>query len=534
MTSKLITDPPAAAAANLHAEAGRRRTFAIISHPDAGKTTLSEKLLLYAGAVVEAGTVKARSNRRSVVSDWMEMERDRGISVSSTALRFEFDEIVFNLLDTPGHRDFSEDTLRVLSAADSAVILLDAAKGIEEQTLKLFEVARERRIPLITFVNKYDRPGLEPLELIDEIETQLGLRPTPVTWPVGPAGEFRGVVDRRDGSFHRFERTIGGATMGAEESLGAARAAVEEGAGWEVAEEEIGLLGAIGADLDLDSYLGGQSTPVFFGSALSNFGIRLLLRAMIEFAPPPGPRLARTGTQRPIEAPFSGLVFKVQANLDPNHRDRLAFVRVCSGRFERGMKAINGRTGKPLTMSYSHELFGQQRETLDQAFPGDIIGLVNAGDLRVGDSLYVGDEVRFPPIRTLTPDNFVRVRSRDSSSYKQFRRGLAQLDEEGVVHVLHDRELGVQAPILGGAGRMQFEVAHHRLEHEFGAQVAIEPLDWTVSRRIEPEAAVGLDQLSGRLLERGDGLTLAVFRHRFELERFERAHPAVELDHFLS
>lgn len=536
MTIADPTAPAEAGTSEVRAEAERRRTFAIISHPDAGKTTLSEKLLLYAGAVAEAGAVKAKRNRRGAVSDWMAMERERGISVSSTALRFEFADHVFNLLDTPGHRDFSEDTLRVLGAADSAVILLDAAKGVEEQTLKLFQVARERRIPLITFINKYDRPGIEPLALLDEIEAELGLRPTPVTWPVGPAGYFRGVVDRRDGSFHRFGRTAGGATIASEERLAGEQAAREGGEDWAAAEEELGLLDAVGARLDVGDYLRGEATPVFFGSALSNFGIRLLLDAMIKLAPAPGDRLADDAATRPLAAPFSGLVFKVQANLDPRHRDRLAFVRVCSGRFERGMRAINARTGKPLAMSYAHELFGQQRETLERAFPGDVVGLVNAGELRVGDTLYVGDEIRFRPIRTLTPDHFARVRNRDTARYKQFNRGIAQLEQEGVVHVLHEPEIGPQAPILAGAGPMQFEVARHRLEHEFGAEVALERLDWSESRRVDGagEERLADGPLRGRLLKRGDGLTLAVFRHRFELERFQRTHPDLELEHLIS
>jgi peptide chain release factor 3 len=535
MPTANLSPPADAGAADVRSEAERRRTFAIISHPDAGKTTLSEKLLLYAGAVAEAGAVKARSNRRGAVSDWMAMERERGISVSSTALRFAYEDHVFNLLDTPGHRDFSEDTLRVLGAADSAVILLDAAKGVEEQTLKLFQVARERRIPLITFINKFDRPGLEPLELLDEIETELGLRPTPVTWPVGPAGYFRGVVDRRDDSFYRFERSARGATVGSEQRLDRDQAASEEGDDWAVAQEELGLLDAVGASLSVDDFLNGDSSPVFFGSALSNFGVRLLLEAMVTLAPAPGARVAENDVPRPLEAEFSGLVFKVQANLDPRHRDRLAFVRVCSGRFERGMKAINHRTGKPLTMSYAHELFGQQRETLEQAFPGDVVGLVNAGELRVGDTLYVGDDLRFPPIRTLTPDHFARVRNRDSGRYKQFNRGLAQLEQEGVVHVLHEPEIGPQAPILAGAGPMQFEVARHRLEHEFGAEIGLDHLDWGVSRRLgDGVTTEAEDRLKGRVLVRGDGLRLAVFRHRFELERFERSHPQIELEQLMS
>jgi peptide chain release factor 3 len=454
--------------------------------------------------------------------------------VSSTALRFEFADHVFNLVDTPGHRDFSEDTLRVLAAVDSAVILLDAAKGVEEQTLKLFQVARERRIPLITFINKFDRPGLEPLALIDDVESQLGLRATPVTWPVGPAGEFRGVIDRRDGTFHRFARTAGGATEAPEEQLDRARAAREGGDDWRTAEEEVGLLDAIGARLDAGSYLGGESTPVFFGSALSNFGVRLLLRAMIEFAPAPLPRTGESRQQRSIEASFSGLVFKLQANLDPRHRDRLAFVRVCSGRFERGAKATNARTGKPLAMNYAHELFGQQRETLDAAYPGDVIGLVNAGELRVGDTLFTDQQITFPPIPMLTPDHFARLRNRDTGRYKQFHRGLEQLEREGVVHVLHEPDLGRQLPVLGAAGPMQFEVARYRLEREFGASVELDGLNWSVSRRVDAAGAEAVRcSVLGSLLAGADGLTLAVFRHRFELERFERDNSDIRLDPFV-
>ncbi len=530
----LIEATAPASADEIAREAARRRTFAIISHPDAGKTTLSEKLLLYGGAVSEAGSVKARANRREVVSDWMEIERQRGISVTSTVMRFEFDGAAINLLDTPGHRDFSEDTLRVLGAADSAVILLDAAKGIEERTLKLFEVARERHIPLITFINKFDRPGLEPLALMDEIESTLGLFPTPVTWPVGPAGEFEGVIDRRSDTFHRFERTSGGSSVGAEQRLSRGEAEAAGGAGWEVAQEELALLEAVGADFDLPSYLAGESTPLFFGSALSNFGVRLLLNALIEAAPPPTPRPTAGGASRPPESPFSALVFKVQSNLDPRHRDRLAFIRVCSGRFERGMKATVARTGRPIALSYAHELFGQRRETMDVAYPGDVVGLVNAGGLRVGDTLYVGEEVAYPPIPTLAPDHFARVRARTTSQYKQFRRGLEQLREEGVVHVFHERSLGTQAPVLAGAGPMQFEVARHRFEHEFGAEVVIEPVGWKVSRVVDAAGAdVAHSWNTAQVLDSVSGPTLTAFKDEYAMAGFVRAHPEVVLDPFL-
>ena len=530
-----LSEPRLGTPSEVSREAARRRTFAIISHPDAGKTTLTEKLLLYGGAVAEAGSVRARRGRRAATSDWMEMERQRGISVSSTVLRFETRDTVLNLLDTPGHRDFSEDTLRVLSAVDAGVILLDAAKGIESQTLKLFQVARERRIPLLTFVNKYDRPGLEPLELIDQIEEQLELDTAPVTWPVGIPGDFRGVIDRRDGAFYRYARNPGGAARALEEVVPSARAVIEEGDAWGSAQEDIQLLDAVGSRLELEAFLAGRATPIFFGSALSNFGVRLLLDALVDLAPAPGPWADAAGDRRPLEAPFSGFVFKLQANLDPQHRDRIAFVRVASGRFERGTRAINPRTGRTFAMNYAHELFGQDRRTLDEGYPGDVVGLVNATELRVGDTLYVDEPVRFPPIVTLTPECFVTARNRDASRYKQFRRGLAQLEEEGVVQVLRHRDHGDQAPVLAAIGPMQFEVATHRLEREFGAGASLSPSPYNVARVTDQVGEEALRRWHhGEVLHRSDGERLAVFTSEFHLDRFRREHPDVMLEHFMA
>jgi len=355
----------------------RRRTFAIISHPDAGKTTLTEKFLLYAGAIVEAGQVRSRGNRRRATSDYMAMEQQRGISITSTVLQFSYRDVVCNLLDTPGHRDFSEDTYRVLAAADAAVMVLDAAKGIEPQTRKLFEVARARHLPVLTFLNKLDRPGREALELLDEIEEQIDLRPTPVTWPVGTAGDLRGVVDRRSGDFIRFLRTTGGATTAPEEVVAPERAAAEEGAEWTRADEELGLLSAVGADLDVPSFLAGTTTPTFVGSALTNFGVRLLLDGLVDLVPGATPRLDADGELRPVAAPFAGQVFKVQANMDPAHRDRVAFVRVSSGRFERGVTLTHEPTGKRITTKHAATVFGAERETVDEAFPGDVVALIS-------------------------------------------------------------------------------------------------------------------------------------------------------------
>ncbi len=516
-------------------EATRRRTFAIISHPDAGKTTLTEKFLLYGGAVQEAGAVKARGERRRVRSDWMELEQKRGISITSTVLQFPYRDHVLNLLDTPGHRDFSEDTYRVLAAADAAVMVLDGAKGIEPQTRKLFEVCRDRGVPLITFVNKWDRPGRPPLELLDELESQLRLVPTPVVWPVGNAEAFRGLVDRRDGAYVRYGRTARGATEATEERRSLDDAAADAGRDWPAVEEELGLLDAVGHDVDPNGFLKGESTPVFFGSALTNYGVGLLLDAVVDLAPSPSPRDAVDGTPRPLDAPFSGFVFKVQANMDPSHRDRVAFVRACSGRFERGMVVTHGRTGKPFGTKYAHSTFGQERTTIDEAFPGDVVGLVNAMEVRVGDTLYVDPPVAFPGIPSFAPELFASARVRDTGRFKQFRAGIRQLDEEGVVQVLRDPDFGEQAPMLAAVGQMQFEVAAHRLEHEFGAAAELLPTSYKVARLTDEASAPALRAMSGvRVLERSDGSLLALFESPFWLARVEADQPEIRLDRLVA
>lgn len=516
-------------------EAKRRRTFAIISHPDAGKTTLTEKFLLYGGAVQEAGAVKARGERRRAASDWMELEQKRGISITSTVLQFPYRDHVLNLLDTPGHRDFSEDTYRVLAAADAAIMVLDAAKGIEPQTLKLFEVARDRGLPVISFINKYDRPGRGPLELLDEIEKQIGLIPTPVTWPVGIPGDFRGVLDRRTAMFVRFSRSARGATRAHEETMDVAQAAASEGDAWSSAVEELSLLEAVGAELDLDSFLSGVSTPVFFGSALTNFGVRLLLDAVVDLAPAPSERADANGKPRDLDAPLAGFVFKVQANMDPSHRDRIAFVRVCSGRFERGMVVTHGPTGKPFATKYAHSVFGQERETIDEAYPGDVIGLVNATDVRVGDTLWSEQPVTFPPIPSFAPEHFAVARTRDTGRFKQFRKGIAQLDEEGVVQVLRDKETGEQAPMLAAVGPMQFEVAVHRLENEFGAPVELSHTNYKLARRTDEASAPALRAMSGvTVLERSDGALLALFESPYWLQRVESEQSHLTLDRLVA
>jgi peptide chain release factor 3 len=515
--------------------AAHRRTFAIISHPDAGKTTLTEKFLLYGGAVQEAGQVKARGERRRARSDWMELEQKRGISITSAVLQFPYGDDVLNLLDTPGHRDFSEDTYRVLAAVDAAVMVLDAAKGIEAQTLKLFEVCRARNVPLLTFINKWDRPGLDGLALLDEIESRLDLQPVPVTWPVGYAGDFRGLIDRRTGRFVRYGRTAHGAAEASEEVLDPAAAEAAEGDAWRAAADEVALLDAVAGSVDLDLFLAGEQSPVFVGSALTNFGVRLLLDGIVDLAPPPSARIDAEGAARKLDDPFSAFVFKVQANMDPAHRDRVAFVRVCSGRFERGMVVVHEPTGRPFATKYAHSVFGQERDTVDEAWPGDIVALVNATDVRVGDTLYVDTPVAFPRLPEFAPEHFVSARARDTGRFKQFRKGIAQLDEEGVVQVLRDPDLGDQAPMLAAVGPMQLEVASWRLEHEFGAATELSPTAYTVARRTDEASAPALRGMPGvRVLARADGTLYALFESPYWLARVEGEHPELTLDRLVA
>ena len=512
-------------------ETSRRRTFAIISHPDAGKTTLTEKFLLYSGQVAEAGSVKSRKSSRSARSDWMAMEQDRGISIASTVLQFTYREHVVNLLDTPGHRDFSEDTYRVLAAVDAAVMVLDGAKGIEAQTLKLFEVCKARNMPILTFINKWDRPSLDPLALMDQIEQSIGVQTTPVTWPVGPGGDFRGVIDRRSGDFIRFSRTSHGATMAPEEIVSPEIAATDEGEMWEQAREEVALFDEIGATHTEDGFLSGKTSPLFVGSALTNFGVRHLLDAVIDLAPTPGARETQGGELRDVTAPFSAFVFKVQANMDPSHRDRVAFMRVNSGYFERGMQVTHERLNKAFSTKFATSMFGADRGTADDGYPGDVLGLVNANDLRIGDTLYAGDPVAFPPIPRFEPELFWNARPIDISKTKQFRKGLSQLDEEGVVQVLRDPDTPTASPVLGAVGQMQFEVFSHRLEHEFGAAVEMTPTAWVVARRTDSETAPKLLGLRGtRVLGSLDGTLFVLFDSTGRLARTIDDNPGWTLE----
>jgi peptide chain release factor 3 len=479
-----------AAPHDIRGNVARRRTFAIISHPDAGKTTLTEKLLLYGGAVHLAGSVKGKKGARAVTSDWMEIERQRGISVTSSVLQFEYAGRRMNLLDTPGHNDFSEDTYRTLAAADTAVMLIDSVKGVEPQTIKLFQVCRMRGIPIVTFVNKLDRSGRPPLELLDEIERILGIPCTPINWPVGSGKTFVGVYDREQATVLRFERADAGSTRAPMTTCAPddpdLRATLGE-RGYGEFREELTLLEGAGHGFDTDLFLAGQLSPVFFGSAMNNFGIEPFLDKFVELAPPPRTRATSTGTIEPEAETFSAFVFKIQANMDPRHRDRIAFVRLCSGRFQRGMEVEHVRTGKPLTMARTVQFLGQERTMVEEGFAGDILGVWDGGNLRIGDTLVTGPRFEFEGVPRFSPEHFVQATLKDPLKRKQLKMGLDQLSEEGAVQLFFDRHRLQRDPILGAVGVLQFEIIQHRLQSEYGVAVGLSQLPYRHARWVEGE-----------------------------------------------
>ncbi|MEO7099308.1 MAG: peptide chain release factor 3 [Luteolibacter sp.] len=475
----------------LQREVTRRRSFAIISHPDAGKTTLTEKFLLYGGALNLAGSVTARKNQRATTSDWMDLEKQRGISVSSTVLQFEYKDCVVNILDTPGHKDFSEDTYRVLTAVDAAVMVVDAGKGIESQTRKLFEVCRRRGVPIFTFMNKLDRPARPSMDLLDELESVLGIHAFPINWPLGDGPRFRGVYDREQKQVHLFQRTVHGAyrapvaVTGIEDE--SVKEAVEEGTYRQVCDE-LELLEGAGAEFDLKKVLAGELTPVFFGSAANNFGVQLLLDRFLELSPAPIPRESGGMMIDPASEEFSAFVFKIQANMNPKHRDRIAFVRIVSGKFERDMDVVNGRTGEKVRLANSQRLFARERETVDDAFAGDVVGLVGNYDLLIGDTLSSKPGVTFDEIPRFAPECFSFLHNKSTAKYKRFRDGLQQLLKEGVASEFQLLDTGgSQVPLLGAVGPLQFEVLQYRLEGEYAAETRIEQANWSLARWLKPK-----------------------------------------------
>ena len=468
-------------------EVQRRRTFAIISHPDAGKTTLTEKLLLFAGAIQIAGSVKARKASRHAASDWMEIEKQRGISVASSVMQMEYRDCVINLLDTPGHQDFSEDTYRVLTAVDAALMVIDAANGVEPQTERLLAVCRARNTPIITFINKLDREVQEPLDLISEIESHLGMDAIPFSWPVGMARRFGGVFNIRQNRMRVFrpgqERRQGDDEF--IEGLGNPEAAKRFGDAYDKARDEIELISEASVPFDHDAFLAGKQTPVFFGSAINNFGVQEVLDALVELAPPPGARNALERVVEPDETKFTGVVFKVQANMDPAHRDRVAFVRVSSGRFERGMRLKVARTGKDIRPNNVVSFLSQRRELLDEAYAGDIIGIPNHGVLQLGDVLTEGESLQFTGLPFFAPELFQAVEVKDPLRTKQLRTGLTQLGEEGAIQVFRPEMGG--ALLLGAVGQLQFEVVAHRLKTEYGVEARMMPSRYNLARWITAE-----------------------------------------------
>jgi len=462
-----------------------RRTFAIISHPDAGKTTLTEKFLLYGGAVRLAGSVKSRKAKQYALSDWMELEKQRGISITSSVLQFEYLEKKVNILDTPGHQDFSEDTFRTLMAADSAVMVIDAAKGIEAQTKKLFQVCRDREIPIFTFVNKLDRYGKEPLELLDEIEKVLGIKAYPMNWPIGMGKEFRGIYDRINTKIELYSSSGHGQTIASSrvgDLTDPAFAKVIEPPLYNKLKEDIELLDMAGYCFDRDLIAKGKLTPVYFGSALTNFGIGHFLDSFIQLAPSPGPKSSSTGLVKPELEEFSGFVFKIQANMNPAHRDRIAFIRICSGVFRRGMVVKHVPSGKQIRLSQSRQFLAQDISTIDEAYPGDIIGLFDPGLFRIGDTLTETSSFTYEAIPQFQPEFFARVHLRDAMKRKQFIKGIEELTEEGAVQKYRNPDIGLESPIIGAVGVLQFEVMQYRLTHEYGADIELEHLPFSIAK----------------------------------------------------
>jgi peptide chain release factor 3 len=467
---------------NLSPQVRRRRTFAIISHPDAGKTTLTEKLLLFSGAIQIAGSVKARKASRHATSDWMEIEKQRGISVASSVMQMEYRDCVINLLDTPGHQDFSEDTYRVLTAVDAALMVIDAANGVEPQTRRLLQVCRARQTPILTFVNKMDREVQEPLALMDEIERELGMAVVPFTWPIGMGKSFHGVMDLRaqqmrvflpgEDRRHDDDEVIDG--------LDNPVYAERFGAAYTHAQHDIELVREAAPGFDEQQFLEGHQTPMFFGSAINNFGVREVLDALVDLAPPPAPRAAMQREVKPDEPKFSGVVFKIQANMDPAHRDRIAFVRVTSGHFERGMRLKVVRSGKELRPNTVVSFLSQRRELLDEAFAGDIIGIPNHGVLQLGDTLTEGEALQFTGLPFFAPEMFRTVEVADPLRTKQLKAGLTQLGEEGAIQVF--RPVAGSVLLLGAVGQLQFEVVAHRLEHEYGVKARVLPSRFSIAR----------------------------------------------------
>lgn len=510
-------------------EVEKRRTFAIISHPDAGKTTLTEKLLLFGGAIRLAGTVKGRKASRHATSDWMEIEKQRGISVTSSVMQFDYEGNRVNILDTPGHQDFSEDTYRTLTAADSAVMLIDSAKGVEAQTKKLFQVCRKRGIPIFTFVNKMDREGRDPFELLEELEEVLGIRSYPMNWPIGSGKRFCGVYDRMKTQLELFQGDDH-TNISVRKVEGYRDPLVHDIAGDYMHQrlcEDLELLDVAGDPLDMEKVLRGELTPVFFGSAINNFGVQTFLENFLQMAPKPEPRNSTAGEIMPTEERFSGFIFKIQANMNPAHRDRVAFLRIVSGKFERGMSVKHVRVGKDIKLSQPQQFLAQDRDIVETAYPGDIIGLFDPGIFRIGDSLCQGSEIIFEELPTFSPELFCKVTVKNALKHKQYQKGIDQLTEEGTIQVF--RTIGFEDIILGVVGQLQFEVFEHRMKAEYGVDVQLHRMNyqfarWLVGDSIDPAKF----RINSQLVKDKKDNYVALFENEYALRTSMEKNPTAK------
>ncbi|MCS7205082.1 MAG: peptide chain release factor 3 [Leptospiraceae bacterium] len=516
---------------HFYQEIQKRRTFAIIAHPDAGKTTLTEKLLLYGGAIQLAGHVRAKKDRRKTQSDWMKLEQERGISITTSAMQFEYNDFVLNLLDTPGHEDFSEDTYRTLMAVDSAIMLIDAAKGVEPQTIKLFQICRQRNIPIITFINKMDLPAKDPFELLDEVEKVLGISTTPMLWPLGSGKDFKGVYHIQTQKIYLYEKTLGGMYKAPVQTKGLDDPYLKE-----ILDEEAfknfkeGLELALGIlpKFDLKEFHEGKITPVYFGSALNNFGIELFLNEFIQIAPPPKFIKFIDGNIVEINPEqFMAFVFKLQANMNKAHRDRVAFIRIVSGKFEKGMDVQISYKKKSIKLSSPVSFFGQRRNTIDEAYPGDIIGLINSGIFQIGDILYTGSEPKVTPLPEFAPELFARFILTDTSKMKSFKKGIVELTEEGVIQVFYLPD-GTQ--IFGAVGQLQFEVFQSRLLDEYQSPTRLELLPFECSRWILPKDAQKFSSYDLIVKDKKENLVV-LFKSEYRMKSFQKEHPDVPLFH---
>lgn len=512
-------------------EIDRRRTFAIISHPDAGKTTLTEKLLVLGGAIRTAGAVKSRKAEKFATSDWMELEKKRGISVTSSVMQFEYDQYKINILDTPGHQDFSEDTYRTLMAVDSVVMIIDAAKGVEPQTIKLFKVCRDRGIPIFTFINKLDRQGKEPLELFEELENVLGIESYPINYPIGMGQSFRGVYDRQDHKIEWYnekrERQVQQLSE-VEELSTILKDAVDDFTLSQL-EENLLLLDEAGTTFDFEAVKHGKQTPVFFGSAISSFGVPTFLEHYLKMAPAPQPRSSSAGMVQPSDHVFSGFVFKIQANMNPAHRDRIAFLRICSGKFEKGMTVYLDRTGKPLKLAQPQQFFADSRELIDDAYPGDIVGLYDTGFYQIGDTVCdTKDTFNFGALPQFSPEHFAKVRAKNAMKQKHFLKGVSQLAQEGAIQVY---KTPYEETILGVVGVLQFDVFVYRMQAEYGVDLDIEQMPHQLAKWIaRSEDAEAMRRNSNNLVVTDyKDRPVVIFENDFSLRWFQQKHPDVDL-----